>query len=207
MLPVSLSPKFQSVSVYDQLFLGYMSLWDKCTEWPKRHKFQSALIYEQRFWWYMPFESSAPNDPKMTLGKIKGTPYMHYYHPWVPNFSPFRSSTSRFWLIEHFETSSPNYSKMTFNTTRSKVPHTCITSVPDSQISVRFALQSAFVDLDILRQVHPMTPKWPWTLQGQRYPMHVLFVSLSPKFQSIWLCDQLFFELQAILRYKCTEWP
>ncbi len=200
MLPVSLSPKFQSVSVYDQLFLGYMSLWDKCTEWPKRHKFQSALIYEQRFWWYMPFWVKCTEWPQNDIWQDQRYPL----YALLPSLSPKFQSNSQFdqpfWLIEHFETSSPNYSKMTFNTTRSKVPHTCITSVPDSQISVRFALQPAFVDLDILRQVHPMTPKWPWTLQGQRYPMHILFVSLSPKFQSIWLCDQLFFELQAILK-------
>ncbi len=34
------------------------------------------------------------------------------------------------------------------------------------------------------RQVHQMTPKWPWTLQGQRYPIYVLLVSLSSKVQS-----------------------
>ncbi len=32
-------------------------------------------------------------------------------------------------------------------------------------------------------QVHRMIPKWPWTLKGPRYPMHVLLVPLGPKFR------------------------
>ncbi len=36
----------------------------------------------------------------------------------------------------------------------------------------------------ILRQVHRVTPKWPRTLQGGRYHINMLLVSLTPIFQS-----------------------
>ncbi len=61
------------------------------------------------------------------------------------------------------------------NTTRSKVPHIGVTSIPESQISVSFALRPDVLKVHaILRKVHQMTKKWPWTLQGQRYPIYVL---------------------------------
>ena len=73
------------------------------------------------------------------------------------------------------------------NPTRStNVRHICITTIPECQISLCFALQPAITEIQaILRQVHWMTPKWPWTLQGKRYPIYVLPVSLSHKFQSV----------------------
>ncbi len=46
---------------------------------------------------------------------------------------------------------------MALNNTRSNVPHTYITSIRDSQISLSFALRWVFFDVqDILRQVHWM---------------------------------------------------
>ncbi len=71
------------------------------------HKFHSVLLYDQLFWRYRPFETSALNNPKMTL-----------------------------------------------NPTRSSVPHICITSIPESQISVLFTLWPAVA---VLRQVRQMT--------------------------------------------------
>ncbi len=74
-----------------------------------------------------------------------------------------------------------------------KLPYICITSVRDSQILVRFALWPALFEIQaILRQVHRMTPNWPWTLLGQRYTTYVLLVSPSPKFCSVLLYDQRF---------------
>ncbi len=35
-----------------------------------------------------------------------------------------------------------------------------------------------------LSQVHWMTPKWPWSLQGQRYPVYVSLVYVSPKIEN-----------------------
>ena len=57
--------------------------------------------------------------------------------------TPFRSTASPFRVTDHFETSALNDPQMTLNPTRSKVHHTDITNVPESQISPRFALQPA----------------------------------------------------------------
>ncbi len=46
------------------------------------------------------------------------------------------------------------------------------------------------------RDVHQIILKWACMLQGQRYSICVLLVSLSPKFQDILLYNQLFFELK-----------
>ncbi len=76
--------------------------------------------------------------------------------------------TSHFRNAGHFETSALNDSKLTLDPIRSKLPYTRITSVRDSQISLRFAVRPAFFEIQaILRQVHLMTPNWPWTLQRQ----------------------------------------
>ncbi len=80
------------------------------------------------------------------------------------------------------------------------------------QISTRpkfhcFALRRAVFELQaILRKVHWMTPKWPWTLQGHRYQINVLLVSMSPKFHSVSLYDQPFSRYRPFWN-KCTEWP
>ncbi len=90
-LIVSIIPKFHSVTLYDQPFLRYRAFWDKCTEWPQNdlepYKFKcTPYIYT-----YCPrvsnftqfcstislfqhtghFETSAPNDPKMTLNPTR----------------------------------------------------------------------------------------------------------------------------------------
>ncbi len=61
---------------------------------------------------------------------------------------------------------------MTLNTKRSKVHHIQLfISTLELKISVCFTLRWSVFELQaILRQVHWMTPKWPWTIKGQRYP-------------------------------------
>ena len=61
--------------------------------------------------------------------------------------------------------------QMTLRTKRSKVLYMYVTSVPESQFSVRFdVLWQAVLELQaILKKVHWMAPIWPWTLQGERY--------------------------------------
>ncbi len=64
-----------------------------------------------------------------------------------PNLTPFHSTTSGFRVTGHFETSALNDRKKTLNPTRLNVPHTgiCLTSIPESQISVRFDLPKGLV--------------------------------------------------------------
>ncbi len=74
----------------------------------------------------------------------------------------------RFWVTGHFETITLDDSKITLNPTRSNVPHICVPSIHESQILLRFVLRPAFFEIQaILRHMQQMTPKWPWTLQGQ----------------------------------------
>ena len=51
----------------------------------------------------------------------------------------------------------------------------------------------------------PNDPKWSWTLQGHRYPIYVLVVSLHPNCPFIFLYEQPFFE--AILRQSAPNKP
>ncbi len=96
------------------------------------------------------------------------------------------STASHFQVTGHFDTSAPNDPKMTLNTKRSKEPLIHVPSTPEPKISIHFALQSAVFQVQaILRNAQQMTSKWPWTLQGQRYPIYLIQVSPSPKFHSI----------------------
>ncbi len=96
---------------------------------------------------------------------------------------------------------------MTLNPTRSKVPHTCVTGVHESQISLRFALRRAVFKIQaILRKVHGMAPKWHWTLQGQItlyiYNSCPWFPNFTPFCSMTNLCSRYtpFWD-------KGTEWP
>ncbi len=96
-----------------------------------------------------------------------------------------------------------------------KRPHTCDTSThtlpPKCQISILLALQPVIFELQaISRQIHRMTPKWPWILNGQRYSIYMLQLPLSPKFQSDLLYDQLFSRYRPFLRHvhrMTPKWP
>ncbi len=107
-----------------------------------------------------------------------------------PSFSTYSPFWDNFWMTP----------KWPWTLQGQKLPHICVASVPKSQISVHFAQPVVFKLQAILKKVHQITPKWPWTLQGQMYPIHVLLVSMSPKFQSMSLYDPVFFEMQAMLR-------
>ncbi len=69
-------------------------IWDKCTKWP-----QNDLEQE----------------------KVKCTPYICYYNPQVPNFSPFHSTTNHFSNTDHFEANGDQMYPI------------CVTSIPKSQ--------------------------------------------------------------------------
>ena len=126
--------------------------------------------------------------------------------PEFKNFNPFQSTAKHFWVTGHSETSALNDRKLTLNPTRSIVPQIFVTSIHKSQISLRFALQWAIFELQaILRQVHWMTPNWPWTLQGLRYPIYVTSVRESQillhfTLRNPFLSYRPFWD-------KCTEWP
>ncbi len=94
-LLVSTSPKFHSISLYYVPFLKYRPFWDKCTERPqidlKPYKVELPYMYNicLRVSNFTPFcsmtscfrvighfETSAPNDPRMTLNTARSK--VHY---------------------------------------------------------------------------------------------------------------------------------
>ncbi len=91
-----------------------------------------------------------------------------------------------------------------------KLPYICITSVHDSQTLVRFALRPALFEIQAtLRQVHRMTPNWPWTLQCQITLYYITTVPESQISLRFALQPEVL-ELQAILRHvhwMTSKWP
>ena len=73
--------------------------------------------------------------------------------------------TSRFWDIGILR----QVHRMTQHDLKPfKLSYICIISVRDSQISLRFTLRPALLEIQaILRKVHQMTPNWLWILQRQ----------------------------------------
>ncbi len=113
-----------------------------------------------------------------------------------------------FWDTCRFEKSVPNDPKMTLKPTRSNVSHTCVTSIHESQISLRFTLRPAVFETQaILRQAHWMTPKLTLNSTRSKVFMYVLLVSLSLKFHPIFLNNQLFSRHKVVDNQKCASWP
>ncbi len=108
---------------------------------------------------------------------------MYNQYPWFPNFIPFCYTTSHFRDTCNFETSALNDPKMTLNTTRSKVPHICFTSVNESHISLGFALQPVvFWDTSHFETNALNDPKWTFNPARSNYPKDVEVVSLILNF-------------------------
>ena len=99
-----------------------------------------------------------------------------------------------------------NDPQMTLNPTQSNVPHTCVTSIHDFQISLRFALRPAILGIQaIFRQVLQMSQKWSWTLQGQRYPM-CYWCARVPYFTPLSSTTQCFWDTKLSIIQNC-KWP
>ncbi len=175
-------------------------------------KFQTVLLYHQSFLVTCQLETSAPKDPNLTLNTTRSnvcTCDMYSWYPRVPNLSAFCfTACNCFWVTHQFETSArTKWPKSDLEPTRSNVPHICVTSIHECKFSLRFTLRpDVFEKQAILRQTHWMTPKWPWTLQGHRYPIYVLLLPSSLKFRFFLLYDQPFSRYRPFWD-KCSEWP
>ncbi len=148
----------------------------------------------KRFELQASFETSAPSDPKWPWAP-QGQRYLIYvlqvfmslkfksvlcYDQRLPSYRPFFDKCTQ-------------WPQMTLNTTRSKVPHTCVTSLPGTQLSVHFPLRQAFFELQAtLRQVHQMTPKDPGHYKVKGTPYMWYHCPWIIKFQSVSLYDQPF---------------
>ena len=101
---------------------------------------------------------------------------------------------------------------MTLDTTKSYVPHiyhAYATSIHESQISLRFALQPAVSEIQaILRQVNWMTPKWHWTPQGHMCHIYVTSIhepQISLNVKLPYICISIVQESQISLYYSTTR--
>ncbi len=142
-------------------------------------KFQSVLLFGQPFWLTGHFETSASDDPKRNLNTT--TPQRYSIYVLQMLMSPKFKSVPQIYVCY---------------------------GLPESQLSVSFPLRPPVSELHaILRQVYRITPKWPWTLHGQRYPIYVLEIYRCLKFHPIFLCDQPFLRYKIVDNWKCTKLP
>ncbi len=100
----------------------------------------------------------------MTL-KVKGTPI--YNHVTTIHESQIQSHSlyqQPLLSYRQFRDQCSEWPQMILNTEMAKVLHIHVTTTPGFQISPRFTVYAAIYELQaILRQVHRMTPKLPWT--------------------------------------------
>ncbi len=150
-----------------QPFSSYRRHKDKCIEWPlKWHWTLTGQRYQSTYTYY--------NYPKL----INFNPFLLYGQP-LPSCRQLwdilachchafalaihgLSVPSRWEAVvyDHVLRLHRMIPKWRWTTERSKVPHIHVTTNPQPQISLRFALQLAIFELQIiLRQAHQMTPK------------------------------------------------
>ena len=161
--------------------------------------------FDSRFQVTGQFETSAPNDCKITLNPTRSNvPHICYKCPWFPNFSPFHS---RFCNAGHFKKSALNPPKMPVNPT---LPHTGVTIIKESQ-NPKF--QSVLLNDQLFWRYRPSWNKfteWPINDLGhyeQRYAIYVLLLSHNPKFHPLFLYDHPFSRYKVVNNRKCTKWP
>ena len=171
------------VSIYDHPFSSYMAFWDKCTEWPK-------ICFKQN--------------------NLKGSPVQNISVYGQLFFLSYRSMASHFWVATHLENSAPNDHKINLNTTRWNVPHICVTSVYNNQISVSFALRPAVFDLQaILRKLHRNDPKMTLNPTRSMHPTCVASIRES-QISLRFVLRPALIDIQATLRqvhWMTPKWP
>ena len=112
--------------------------------------------------------------------------------------------TNHFRVTGYIETSAPNDSNWPWTIRSKNVPHVCATNTTESQIAISYAPLPVLLALqDSLKQAHYMTPKWHWTIKGQRCLIPVLLRS-TPRG---WYSNLFSSRGQAFSWYRCTEWP
>ncbi len=145
------------ISLYDQPFLKYKPFWDKCTEWPQidLEPYQVKLPY---------ICINGVPDSQILLRSLHDQSF---------------SRCGPFWDM------CTEWPQIDIEPYKVKSPYICITSVPDSQISLRFAERpTIFEILAILRKVHWMTPKWPWTYKVKGISYMCYWCPLVPYFMN-----------------------
>ena len=122
--------------------------------------------------------------------------YLHFF--WL------RSTASSFRVTGHFETSAPNDPPN--NIEHQKVNGTLYTRynyprLPNSVLLFR----EPFLSYKPFETSAQNDRKMTWTLKNQRYPIYMVQLPTTPKFQSVSLYSQPF-DRHRPLWDKCTEW-
>ncbi len=122
----------------------------------------------------------------------------------VTNLTLFHSMIVCFWVAGHFETSAPNCAQMSVRYI--KVLHVCYFSAHGSQIWLFHSYERPLQGTGHFGKVH-WIPKWPWLLQGERYPMYSCFYLkfhfMASYFRVTGSCETSFWEV-----YLMTlKWP
>ncbi len=135
------------------------------------------------------FETSAPNDPQITLNTTRLKVPLHTYHKCLqnPHFSPFLPTASHFIVRNHFEISALNDTKLTLNTTRSNIARMCVTGILEPKI-----LRSLFLwqDRDTCYFEASLLTDPKMTLNATRTNVSRVIVLPSPRFQSFSVYDK-----------------
>ena len=139
-----------------------------CYQCPQLTNFTPFRSTTRRFRDTGHFETIAPNDPKLALNYRSNYLYMYNYCPWFPTFTLVCCTSSLFFRYRTFWDKCTEWPQIAVELYNVKLPYICVTGIPNSQISPRFALRPVVFELHtILRQVHWMTPNWHSTLQRQ----------------------------------------
>ncbi len=80
---------------------------------------------------YNPYETSAPNDPKMTLNTKRSKVPDKHFTTFESHFFPLQNS--HFWVTGHFGRIAPDDPKITLNSKSCKVPHIHVATTPGSK--------------------------------------------------------------------------
>ncbi len=224
MLQLPSTPKFQFVLPYGQPFYIHMLFWDKCTKWPpndlKALRAQRYPIHVSQLSTtlnFTPFgstlshfrvsghfETSALNDPKMTLNTERSQ-LLHIHVTTTPasqNFTPFNSTASCFRVTGHFQTSALNDSKKWHWTlTRQRYPIYMLQLPPNSRFQSVSPYGLPFSSYRPFETIGPNDPKinldttrwkvchiWPYMIYqwSPRVPNFAVFRTITSHFQYVW---------------------
>ncbi len=153
-------PRGQSftVSLYDELLSSYKPFWKKCTKWP-----QNDIEHYKLKW--SPYVLIVSIIPKFHSVSLYDQPFLRYRAFWDKctewpqnDLEPYKFKCTPYIY---------NYCPRVLNFTPFRSTTTIFQHTGHFETSA------------------PYDPKWPWTLQGQRYPTYVLLVSMNPKFHSV----------------------
>ncbi len=133
------------------MFWSCRLVWEKCTEWLKMTliKGQTYTMYKSNFssFCYTAhcfsvtcyIEKSVPNDPQMTLNSTRSNVpiYALLVSP-NTNFQSVSLNDQSFCSYWPFWDKSTKWPQNELNITRLNLPHICVVSIPESQISLHF---------------------------------------------------------------------